>query len=215
MPLYREQHLREISRNFQIYGQILHAEACKIGHINETYTATYDQGGILVRYIHQKINQTVFKDPAAVMENLTRVTTHIWHKLAAQQAREITRKVLTIVPASDGRPFYRDGDNECWRTFVFVEKVQSFEAVQSVGQAAEAGKAFGTFQSLLSDLPGKRLHETIPNFHNTRMRFAALQNAIDEDRCNRAHSAEKEIAFALRQEPWIGTLLDAHARGEI
>ena len=47
------------------------------------------------------------------------------------------RKVLTIVPTSDGQPFYRDGGNECWRTFVFVEKVQSFESVQSVSQAHE------------------------------------------------------------------------------
>src|SRR5207248_10720759 len=144
-----QNHLLDISRQFQIHGEILHAEACKIGHINETYTATYDQGGILVRYIHQKINQTVFKDPAAVMDNLVRVTTHIWSKLAAQKARELTRKVLTVVPTSDGQPFHRDGDGECWRTFVFVEKVQSFESVQSPAQALEAGKAFGTFQSLV------------------------------------------------------------------
>lgn len=215
MPLYREQHLQEISKKFQIYGQILHAEACKIGHINETYTATYDQGGILVRYIHQKINQTVFKDPVAVMDNLVRVTTHIWNKLVALKEREVTRKVLTVVPTHDGQPFYRDKDNECWRTFVFVEKVQSFESVQSASQAGEAGKAFGTFQSLLSDLQGKRLHETIPHFHDVRLRFAALQRAIEEDRCNRARSAQKEIAFALKQESWIGTLLDAHQRGEI
>jgi len=215
MPLYREQHLQEISKKFQIYGQILHAEACKIGHINETSTATYDQAGILVRYIHQKINQTVFKDPVAVMDNVVRVTSHIWNKLVAQNAREVTRKVLTVVPTSDGQPFYRDPDNVCWRTFVFVEKVQSFESVQSTSQAYEAGKAFGTFQNLLADLQGGRLHETIPNFHNTRMRFAALQAAIEQDRCNRARSAEKEIAFALQQVPWIGTLLDAHARGEI
>src|SRR5436305_6476147 len=171
MLLYREQHLQDISRKFQIYGQILHAEAYKIGHINETYTATYNQGGVLVRYIHQKINQTVFKDPAAVMNNLMRVTTHIWNKLQIQKASEVTRRVLTVVPTSDGCPFYRDDDGECWRTFVFVQRVQSFEAVQSVSQACEAGKAFGTFQSLLADLQGKRLHETIPNFHNTRMRF--------------------------------------------
>src|SRR5437764_15487339 len=128
MPLYREQHLQEISKKFQIYGQILHAEACKIGHINETYTATYDQGGILVRYIHQKINQTVFKDPVAVMDNLTRVTSHIWKKLAAQKARELTRKVLTVVPTSDGQPLYRDGDKECLRTFDFSEQRKSFES---------------------------------------------------------------------------------------
>jgi Ser/Thr protein kinase RdoA (MazF antagonist) len=215
MPLYKEKHLWAVSKKFQIYGQILHAEPCKIGHINETYTATYDQGGILIRYIHQKINQTVFKDPAAVMENIMRVTTHIANKLVTQGAREATRKVLTVVPTLDHQSFFRDSDDECWRTFVYVEKVASFEAVQAPSQAYEAGKAFGNFQSLLSDLGGKRLHETIPNFHNTRLRFAALEKAINDDHCNRARTAKKEIDFALQQKDWIGTLLDAHARGEI
>jgi hypothetical protein len=215
MPLYCEQHLQDISQRFQIYGQILHAETCKIGHINETYTATYDQGGILVRYIHQKINQSVFKDPIAVMDNVMRVTKHIARKLTAKGAREITRRALTVVPTRDGQPFYRDSQGECWRTFVFVEKVQSFESVQSPAQAYQAGKAFGTFQSLVSDLGGDRLYETIPDFHHTRKRFAALQAAIENDRCNRARFAKTEIDFALRQERWIGTLLDAHARGDI
>ena len=213
--LYREQHLQEISQKFQIYGQILHAETCKIGHINETYTATYDQGGVLVRYIHQKINQTVFKDPVAVMDNLMRVTRHIAAKLTAQGAREITRRALTVVPTRDGEPFYRDGCGECWRTFVFVEKVQSYELVQSPIQAYQAGKAFGDFQNLLSDMGGKRLHETIPDFHNTRKRFTALEQAIEKDHCNRARFARQEIDFAQQQKPWIGRLLDAHARGDI
>ena len=56
----------------------------KIGHINETYTATYDQGGTRVRYIHQKINRRVFKNPAAVMKNVMRVTTHLRRKLEAK-----------------------------------------------------------------------------------------------------------------------------------
>jgi Ser/Thr protein kinase RdoA (MazF antagonist) len=215
MLLSREQHLQEISQKFQIYGQILHAETCKIGHINETYTATYDQGGILVRYIHQKINQSVFKDPVAVMDNVMRVTRHIANKLAAQGAREITRRALTVVPTRDGQSFYRDGGGECWRTFVFVEKVQSFESVQSPAQAYEAGKAFGMFQNLLSDLNGQRLYETIPDFHHTPKRFAALEHAIESDHCNRARFARREIEFAVKQKPWIATLLEALARGDI
>ena len=47
--MYPEAALRHISKQFQIYGEILHAELCKIGHINETYTATYDQGGTRVQ----------------------------------------------------------------------------------------------------------------------------------------------------------------------
>lgn len=215
MPIYCEQHLQTISKRFQIYGQILHAEPCKIGHINETYTASYDQGGVVVRYIHQKINQGVFKDPAAVMDNLVRVTTHIRGKLSAQGSRDVTRKALTVVPTRDGEPYYRHTDGEVWRTFVFIERVQSFEAVQSPEQAYEAGKAFGAFQSMLSDLPGARLHETIQDFHNTSKRFGTLEAAIAEDRYNRARFAASEIAFALAQKPWIGKLREAHARGEV
>jgi Ser/Thr protein kinase RdoA (MazF antagonist) len=215
MPLYHEDHLQHISQQFRIYGQILHAEPCKIGHINETYTATYDQGGVLVRYIHQKVNQSVFRQPEKVMENMMRVTTHLQQKLATSRARQRTRRALTVVPTHDGRAYYCDGNGDFWRTLVFVERVQSFEAVQTPGQAYEAGRAFGEFQSLLADLPGARLHETIPDFHNARKRFAALVKAIEEDHHGRAANAGDEIKFALAQEPWVGTLLDAQARGEV
>ncbi|MCX8108078.1 MAG: aminoglycoside phosphotransferase family protein, partial [Verrucomicrobiae bacterium] len=188
---------------------------CKIGHINETYTATYDQGGVSVRYIHQKINRGVFKDPAAVMENVVRVTTHLRKKLEEAGAQQITRRALTVVPARDGKSYYCDGNGDFWRTYVCVERVQSFESVQNPTQAYEAGRAFGEFQALLSDLPGERLHETIPHFHDARARFAALCRAIEKDSHDRARFAKKEIDFALQQESWIGTLLDAHARGEI
>src|ERR1700746_1265791 len=106
MAAYKEQQLQDISRQFQIYGEILHAETFKIGHINETYSATYDQGGMRVRYIHQKINKTVFKDPPAVMKNVTRVTSHLRHKLESLNSTDITRRCLTIVPTRDGKYFY-------------------------------------------------------------------------------------------------------------
>ncbi len=212
---YQEKQLQEISKKFQIYGEILHAETFKIGHINETYSATYDQGGMRVRYIHQKINKGVFKNPPAVMKNVMRVTTHIRRKLEAQNARDITRRSLIVIPTRDGRSHYCNSDGEYWRTFVFVEGVQTFEAVQSPDQAFQAGRAFGEFQSLLVDLPGERLHETIPNFHNTRKRFAALEQAIQKDHYNRAKDAKAEIAFATKREPIVDIILDAMAKKKI
>ena len=214
MP-YPEKHLQEISRQFQIYGEIQHAETFKIGHINETYSATYDQGGNRVRYIHQKINKNVFKNPAAVMKNLARVTSHLRRKLEAQNARDLTRRSLVIIPTRDGESFYRNGDGEFWRTFVFIEGVQTFESVRSPRQAFEAGRAFGEFQNLLVDLPGGRLVETIPHFHNTRRRFAALQRAVESDHFNRAKEAQREIAFALARENIVDVILNAMAKGRI
>lgn len=215
MSIDREHFIEDISRQFQIYGEILHAEPCKIGHINETFAATYAQGGTRVRYIHQKINQSVFKDPESLMDNVTRVTGHIRGKLSRRGERDVTRKALTLVPARDGRAFHRNGDGDYWRTFFFVEGAQTYEAVQTTAQAYEAGYAFGNFQSLLVDLPGGRLVETIPGFHNTRKRFEQLQQAVTEDHCNRVQSAAAEIEFALQHEGIVDVLLQALASGQI
>jgi aminoglycoside phosphotransferase (APT) family kinase protein len=212
---YQERELQHISKQFQIYGEILHAETVKIGHINETYSATYDQGGMRVRYIHQKINKNVFRNPVAVMKNVMRVTTHVRRKLESQNAQDITRRSLIVIPTRDGQSYYQNGDGEFWRTFVFVEGVQTFEAVQSPKQAFEAGRAFGEFQHHLVDLPDERLHETIPDFHHTRKRFAALQNAIRRDHSNRAVEAKGEIEFALKRESLVDVFLDAMAKGKV
>lgn len=214
MP-YQEAKLLDISRQFYIYGDLLHAEPCKIGHINETYIATYHQGGVQVRYVHQKINTNVFRDPDAVMDNIMRVTTHQRRKLLESGARDASRRSMTVVPTRDGKFFYRNGGGECWRTLVFVEGVRTFEAVESPHQAYEAGKAFGGFQSLLVDLPGGRLSETIPHFHDTRRRFDTLLSTIKEDRFNRAIEAKQEIAFVLKQEKYVDTILQGLAKKKI
>ena len=213
--MYREEQLRHVSRKFQIYGEIRHAELCKIGHINETYTATYDQGGVPVRYVHQKINKGVFRRPVHVMKNLMRVTRHIRNQLEDERAEEVTRRVITVVPTRDDKPYYRDRNGDYWRTFVFVEGVETFEAVETPKQAYQAAFAFGQFQRQLVDLPEPRLHETIPHFHDSRKRFAALQAAIQKDHFNRAASAKPDIEFALRQEKMVGVILDAMAAGKI
>ncbi len=212
---YQEKQLQEISKKFQIYGEILHAETLKIGHINETYSATYSQGGMRVRYIHQKINQNVFKNPAAVMKNVMRVTTHIRKRLEARNVREVTRRSLIVIPTREGGSFFQNGGGEVWRTFVFIEGVETYEAVRSPQQAYQAGRAFGDFQRLLVDLPGERLFESIPDFHHTRKRFDALRQAIRNDHFNRAKDARREIEFALEREPVVDVILNALAKRRI
>jgi len=149
------------------------------------------------------------------MNNVLRVTTHIRKKQESQNLRDVTRRSLTVIPARDGKSFFQNGDSEVWRTFVFVEGVETYESVQSPQQAYQAGRAFGLFQQLLVDLPGKRLFETIPDFHNTRKRFGALLAAIQQDRFNRARDADPEIRFALEHEPIVDVILKAMAKGKV
>ncbi|MHB8523332.1 MAG: mucin desulfatase, partial [Limisphaerales bacterium] len=151
--------LRPLAKEFQILAEFLDAEPCSRGHINDTYAATYNQAGRPVRYIHQRINHHVFTDPHALMQNLERVTTHLRAKLSGNGDTDVTRQVLTLVPARDGKAYCRDAAGNFWRTYLFIEKVQTFDAVEKPDQAHEAGKAFGNFQKTLVDLPGERLNE--------------------------------------------------------
>jgi hypothetical protein len=204
----REGHdIRAVARNFEISGQFLSAEPYGSGHINDTYRAVFDQGGTPIRYIHQRINHNVFKNPAALMDNITRVTTHLHSKLADHVDR--TRRALTLVPARDGRSFHRDEHGDYWRTYVFIENARTYDAVGSTTQAFHAARAFGEFQRLLADLSSPRLHDTIPDFHNTPKRFMALESAVEADAMNRANQAKAEIEFALSRKPMTNVLLRA------
>jgi aminoglycoside phosphotransferase (APT) family kinase protein len=215
MASYDLSQIREISRQFQIYGDLHHVEPCKIGHINETYIATYNQGGAMVRYIHQKLNTEVFRDPDGVMDNIQRVTRHQRRKLEETGAGEVSRRVLTVIPENSGRPYHRTEGGKYWRTFVFVEGVRTFESVANPVQAYQAGRAFGEFQKQVSDLPGVRLVETIPHFHDSRRRFDAMTHAATADACRRAQYAKAEIDFAMKREKWVDIILKGLAKGQI
>ena len=199
--------VRTVARQFQIHGEFLEAAPYGSGHINDTYCTIFDQGGTRVRYIFQRVNHNIFKNPIALIENVQRVTTHLAAKLAGQP--DANRRVLTLIPAHDSTAFYLDSEGNHWRVYVFIEKARTFDAVESAEQAFKAARAFGQFQKLLADLPAPRLHDTIPNFHHTPKRFAALEIAIAADVANRATQAKPEIEFALQHKAICSALLDA------
>jgi Ser/Thr protein kinase RdoA (MazF antagonist) len=198
--------VRAVARHFQITGDFLDAEPHGSGHINDTYCAAFDSGARRVRYIFQRINHNIFKDPVALMENVRRVTAHLGKKSGDVAD---SRRVLTLIPARDGQPYYRDDDGNYWRAYVFIENARTRDAAESPQQAFAAAKAFGRFQKLLADLPAPRLHDTIPDFHHTPKRFAAFERALEADAANRAQLVKPEIEFALKHKATAGRLLEA------
>lgn len=207
--------LRAVASRFRIAGDFRDARPWGSGHINDTYAVAFDQAGTPVRYVVQRINHNVFRDPRAVMENIVRVLDHLQRKLAAGGAADASRRALTLVPACDGPAWHVDAEGNWWRCYLFVEKATTFDQIENTRQAAGAARSFGEFQGLLADLPAPRLHDTIPCFHHTRSRFDALRAAIAEDKVNRAARVKDEIAFALAREPIVDVLLAAHAAGSI
>jgi aminoglycoside phosphotransferase (APT) family kinase protein len=197
----------EVMRQFRIDGELSAIAAYGSGHINDTYCAVFDQCGSAVRFILQRINTAIFKQPFALMENIQRVTSHLAAKMAVDPDGE--RRVLTLVSARNGRAWYEDTEGGVWRVYRFIESARAYDAVESPQQAFQAAKAFGEFQKLLVDLPAPRLHHTIPDFHNTPMRFKAFEQAVAGEMANRAFNARGEIEFAFARRPIVRILLDA------
>jgi hypothetical protein len=197
-----------VVRQFEILGEFCSAEPYGSGHINDTYCAVFQQAGVPVRYILQRINHSIFKNPVALMENIQRVTAHLATKIAGET--DATRRVLTLVSTRAGKAWHVDAEGNHWRVYLFIEKARTYDAVESAEQAFKAAQAFGQFQKLLADLPAPRLHDTIPDFHHTPKRFAVLEQAIAADVAGRAKLAKAEIEFALAHKAVTSVLLDAN-----
>jgi hypothetical protein len=199
---------------FLIDGRLVKTSTLVGGHIHDTYVASYLEDGRINTYVHQRINRNVFQDPIRLMDNVSRVVAHVRAKLERSNWVDGNRRVLTLVPDRESKPYYIDKEGEYWRTYRYIDNVVTHDVVtRSLAHVAAA--AFGNFVGLLQDLSGPRLHETILNFHNTPKRYQNLCRAIDNDPHNRAETARTEIDFAVARQEMASILTSAQASGEL
>ncbi len=192
--------MEELCSQFNAYGYFMVGVPFGSGHINDTYQVTYDQGGTRLHYTLQRINHHVFRQPELLMENMVRITRHIKEKIIAQNKQLSKRTLELLHTKSDGKPYVKDKDGNYYRMYVFVEGAHAFDFIETPKQAYAASRAFGGFIQDLTDLPGGRLHETIPDFHNTKARLEMFKQALKADVCNRAGELGEEIDFVLSHE---------------
>ena len=72
---------KNIAGKFNYLGEFLKAEPYGFGHINDTFVVWFKKpDGIIHRYILQRINHKVFKDPVNLMKNIESVTLFLREK---------------------------------------------------------------------------------------------------------------------------------------
>ncbi len=200
-----EYNLKEILSKFNIKSEI---DPYGDGHINDTYRVKGQN------YILQRINSNVFKKPYEVMENIEAVTEYLREKIAAAGG-DPDRETLTLVKTNDGENLYKADEENYFRVYKFIEGAKTYNRVESPEQFYNAAKAFGRFQTMLSDFPADKLHETIPQFHYTPNRVQQLRDAIKNDVAGRAASVQKEIEFALARADEADTVIKAMEDGSV
>lgn len=185
------------------------------GHIHDTYRIK-TAGNESDDYILQRLNTNVFRDIPRLQENMERVTTHLRQKISAMPGSDVKRECLTLMPAADtGKSFFVDGESNFWRMFIFISDHRSYERVDSYNRAFEGGRIIGQFQSMLADMPGEPLHETIPDFHNIVRRLDTFHQVIEKDPAGRVTSVIREIEEIVSREEEMKVIIMLGEEGRI
>tara|TARA_R110002096_G_scaffold21252_2_gene69237 strand:- start:343 stop:1455 length:1113 start_codon:yes stop_codon:yes gene_type:complete len=158
----------KIATQFDVPGRLVTLQPIGSGNVNDTYRVILRTTFSEEQYILQKINRSVFTDPAAVMSNMKAVTVHAHAQIAAEadQADRIWQ-LPRVIPSKDGGDFVLDDQGECWRALSMIASTTSYDRVSIPEHALEAGRVLGHFQRIISGLPIDQLADTLPGFHIT------------------------------------------------
>ncbi len=185
--------MEPIIKQFFDYQQLVSLSPFGTGHINDTYRLEIRKSGQLQTWLLQRLNHQVFRQPAAVMDNIQLVSEHL-----ASQPYEL--KILSPRPTLSGKYLYHDEAGNYWRVFPFFENTVTYDRVETQAQAREAASAFGAFARALNSLDAAQLQATIPGFHDGEKRLVdfltVLENAIPE----RLAEAQAEVDTILRNQ---------------
>lgn len=210
--------IEEIIKKFNIEGKFIKIEDENSGNINNTYIANFllDDGSIK-KYLIQKINTTVFREPYKLMKNIEGVTAYL--KKEATEKGNDNHKVLKIVKTKDGKSLCtitnESGLKEYYRIYDFIENAISYNCSTDLDVVFNVGKAFGNFGRLLVNYPISDLLETIKDFHNTEKRFKQFMEDIKIDSNNRVLEVAKEIVFILKRSDICSTITSRLGTAEI
>jgi len=203
-------YLEEAGAAFDFAAMPVKYERCDAGHINDTYFIECGEGN--PKYILQRVNTSIFKNPIQLMSNIKGVTNHVARKIAAEGG-DPDREVRKIIYTKNGEDYYVDPDGCYWRAYLEIEDVISYNTPDSPELFYKSAVAFGKFFNQLADYPAETLYETIPNFHNSVSRMNDFKAAVAEDKMGRAAEMKEEIEFALSKEPQCSYILDRLADG--
>lgn len=206
MNYFKEFFMHNIIKKFAIKGNVIYCNRFGSGHINKTYDVKTD---FPRRYILQRINDDIFKDIPMLMNNINLVTNHL------RSVKEKGQKVLTLIPTLDGSTFYVDEHGNNWRIWKFIDKSVCLNKAESINDFYQSALAFGNFQNQMSSFDAHLLGETIPQFHDTPMRYKQLHQAIKFDTCDRVKTALPEIEFALDREDEAGIMINMQREGKL
>lgn len=206
--------INKIVQQFATSGTIGEINSHAGGHINDSYRLDNLEPG-QPKYLLQRVNHNVFKDVELLMRNTVLVTDHVAAKVEKDYPGERERRTLSIIPALDGKSYFKDPEGNFWRVLLFIEDHLVFESTTDPAIAYEGALKFGEFSKMLDDLPVKGIGTIIPDFHNMKWRLTQLEESIKKDAAGRLKIVKKEIDYVESRSKMMLTIHELGEKGAI
>lgn len=193
------------------FFQMHHFRACTPlgnGNINDTYLLDYELDGAYFSGVLQRLNHQVFPNPAAVMDNTTRVCTYL-------HLQPYPYRVIAPLATTNGSFLHQDEVGNYWRAFPLVENAYSPEGISDPNIAFEAATAYGAFARALRNFPADSLTETIVGFHDTERRWANFLAILSADAVGRVAETQAEIAQIWAAKPIFDRISNLKNSGQL
>lgn len=194
----------------------LEIQPCGNGNINDTFLVTAPSS-TTTRFILQRINTQVFRQPQLVMQNMRTFTEHVRDRLACDPLRPGCRwQVPQVLLTKDGQDCWIDASGQFWRAISFIEDSETFDTIQDLDHAHEMGAALGRFHDLVSDLPPEKLVDTLTGFHITPSYLQIYDGVLaTQQRFFPSPEVSYCLGFVDARRAFATILEDAKAQGKL
>lgn len=188
---------------YDFYADITHIAPYGYGRINKTWLVTTPTE----KYIFQRVNSGLFHDVPQLMQNIQLITDHLRTKFIGTST-----KVLHIVPNIKGTLYTQVG-SDFFRVYAYIHDSVCYQIAPDTATFRKVGSAFGSFQNALSDFDPQRLYTSIPDFHNTTLRYRDFISAINSAPNSRDLHHDNLVSAYLDRHSYatiIQNLIDTH-----
>jgi thiamine kinase-like enzyme len=162
------------------------------GLINSTFSVEVVEGAQRKKYILQKINTLVFKNPKAIQSNIVLVSRFL-------KSNNYPHLVLELCVTAEGNNEINfEGDS--WRMMVQIENSYTVNVVENPKQAFQVGAFFGTFYRYLENIDTQQIQVVLPDFLYTKSRIDAFQLALQSANSDRLIKAQEQIEWVVKHQ---------------
>jgi Ser/Thr protein kinase RdoA (MazF antagonist) len=209
-------HLHPVADRFQLPGRVSAISQLGNGNVNDTFLLSLEGEGEQ-RFVLQRVNTAVFREPRLVMQNMLRLGEHVGQRLQKGLSTLGDRRweLPQVVRARESGDAWVEEEGSFWRTITFIENSLSFDTINDSTHAREVGYGLAMFHNLISDLPASALADTLADFHITPAYLSHYQHVLEASTLPLGSELDYGLAFIDARRGFATVLEAAKAEGKL